>query len=124
MANNPEGAARAFGSLAAVIALVGGVWGMLNQQELVLQRKIAPIRINQDIILNDLRALENKFQEHVNDGHPKSLDKLLRSEIGDLKQLRQEVIDLQITLAELCGKTGNDVYSNTNDYSNLFSSIQ
>jgi hypothetical protein len=105
MANNPEGAARAFGSLAAVIALVGGIWGMMNQQELTLNRQIAPIRINQENILNDLRELENKFQKHINDGHPDSFNMLFRSEIKDLTQIRQAIITLQVTLAELHGKT-------------------
>ena len=40
MANNAEGTARAFGSLAAIIALVAGIWGMQNHQELSLQRAI------------------------------------------------------------------------------------
>ena len=105
MANNPEGAARAFGSLAAVIALVGGIWGMMNQQELTLNSQIAPIRINQENILNDLRELENKFQKHINDGHPDSFNMLFRSEIKDLTQIRQAIIALQVTLAELHGKT-------------------
>ena len=115
MANNAEGTARAFGSLAAIIALVAGIWGMQNHQELSLQRAIEPIRINQDIILSNLSELENKFQAHVNDGHPESLDRLLRSEISDLEQIRQKVMELQITLAELCGKTQNHVSTNTNN---------
>jgi uncharacterized protein HemX len=104
VANNSEGAARAFGTLAAVIALVGGMWGLLNQQELHLQRQIAPIKINQDIILNDLRRLEEKFQEHVNDGHPESLEALLRSEMRDLDQIRKSIVELQAKLSMVTGK--------------------
>jgi len=115
MANNAEGTARAFGSLAAIIALVAGIWGMQNHQELSLQRAIEPIRINQDIILKNLGELENKFQAHINDGHPESLDRLIRSEIKDLEQIRQNVVDLQIRLAELCGKTQNHVSTNSNN---------
>ena len=74
MSNNAESGARAFGSLAAIIALIGGMWGLLNQQELSLQRQIAPIRINQEIILNDLQKLEDRFQSHVNNGHPEALE--------------------------------------------------
>ena len=115
MPNNAEGTARAFGSLAAMIALVAGIWGMQNHQELSLQRAIEPIRINQDIILKNLGELEDKFQAHINDGHPESLDKLLRSEIKDLDQLRKAVVDLEIRLAELCGKTQNHVSTNSNN---------
>jgi hypothetical protein len=98
MANNAEGAARAFGSLAAVIALVGGIWGLLNQQELSLQRQISPIRINQEIILRDLQNLEEKFYSHVNDGHPVSLKLLLGS---DLKNIRKDLENIRALVNEL-----------------------
>jgi len=98
MANNAEGAARAFGSLAAVIALVGGIWGLLNQQELSLQRQISPIRINQEIILSDLQNLEEKFHSHVNDGHPTSLKLLLDS---DVENMRKDIENIRILINEL-----------------------
>lgn len=98
MANNGESGARAFGSLAAIIALIGGMWGLLNQQELSLQRQIAPIRINQEIMLNDLQKLEERFQNHVNDGHPKALELLLK---GDIKNIQKEIDNMRVLLNEL-----------------------
>jgi len=98
MANNAEGSTRAFGSLAAIIALIGGVWGLLNQQELSLQRQIAPIRINQEIMLNDLQKLEERFQDHVNDGHPRALELLLKS---DIKNIQKEIDNMRVLLNEL-----------------------
>ena len=98
MANNAESGARAFGSLAAVIALIGGMWGLLNQQELSLQRQIAPIRINQEIILSNLQKLEEKFQSHINDGHPNALKLLLDS---DIKNMQKEVENMRVLVNEL-----------------------
>lgn len=98
MSNNAESGARAFGSLAAIIALIGGMWGLLNQQELSLQRQIAPIRINQEIILNDLQKLEDRFQSHVNNGHPEALELLLKS---DIKNIQKEIDNMRVLLNEL-----------------------
>lgn len=98
MANNGESGARAFGSLAAVIALIGGMWGLLNQQELSLQRQIAPIRINQEIMLNDLQKLEERFQDHVNDGHPDALKLLIDS---DTKNMQKGIENMRILINEL-----------------------
>jgi hypothetical protein len=98
VANNAESGARAFGSLAAIIALVGGMWGLLNQQELSLQRQIAPIRINQGIILSDLQKLEEKFQSHVNDGHPDALKLLLKS---DIQNIQKEIENMRASVNDL-----------------------